>query len=98
MLISSEQNDPHKSFLTRVLNDCFKLIYAYLNEGDKVRECYSCLKMMIQAHVHVAIFSQYFSVNVHHLNDSIYTRNCYNQAQFLNKKVIMKCLTIKIVA
>ena len=34
-----------KSFLTGVLYDCFKLIYAYLNEGDKVHECYSCLKM-----------------------------------------------------
>ena len=27
-----------KSFLTGILYDCFKLIYAYLNEGDKVRE------------------------------------------------------------
>ena len=42
MLISSEQND------------CFKLIYAYLNEAEKVREYYSCLKMTIQAHLHVS--------------------------------------------
>ena len=25
------------SFLAKVLYDCFKLIYAYLNEGDEVR-------------------------------------------------------------
>ena len=31
----------------------FKLIYAYLHEGDKVRECYSYLKKMIQVHLHV---------------------------------------------
>ena len=49
-----------KSFLTGVLYDCLKLIYACLNEGDKVRECYSCLKMMIQAHLHVDFFSIFF--------------------------------------
>ena len=36
-----------------------KLIYEYLNEGDKVRECNSCLKLMIQAHLDVG-FPQYF--------------------------------------
>ena len=41
------------------------------------------------------VFSQYFSLNVHHLNDSIYIWNCCNQAQFLKKKIIMKCLSIK---
>ena len=61
-----------KSFLTEVSYDRFKLIYAYLNEGEKIRECYSCLKMIIQAHLHVLFFSQYFSLNVHRLNDSIY--------------------------
>ena len=49
-----------KSFLKGVLHDCFKLIYAYLNEGDKVRECYSCLTMMIQAHLHVGFFMIFF--------------------------------------
>ena len=39
MLISPKQN--------RVLYDCFKLFYVYLNEGDKVCKCYGCLKMMI---------------------------------------------------
>ena len=38
-----------KSFLKGVLYDCFKVIYAYLNAEDKVCECYSCLKMVIQA-------------------------------------------------
>ena len=61
-----------KSFLTEVSYDRFKLIYAYLNEGEKIRECYSCLKIIIQAHLHVLFFSQYFSLNVHRLNDSIY--------------------------
>ena len=45
-----------KSFLTGVLYDCFKLKHAYLNEGDQVCECYSCLKMMI----HVGFFTIFF--------------------------------------
>ena len=48
-----------KPFLTGILYDCFKLIHAYLNEGHKVRECYSCLKMIVQAHLCVV-----FSPNV----------------------------------
>ena len=61
-----------KPFLTGILNDCFKLvIYAYLNEEDNVCEYYSCLKVIVQAHVHVG-FSQYYPLNVHHLNDSIH--------------------------
>ena len=47
------------------------VLNAYLNEEDNVCECYSCLKMVIQAHIHVG-FLKYFSLNVHHLNDSIY--------------------------
>ena len=35
-----------KSFLTGVLYGCFKRIYTSLKEWDKVRECYSCWKMM----------------------------------------------------
>ena len=56
MLISFEQKDLHQIFLNRVLYDCFKLVHAYSNEGDKVRECYNCLKMMIQAYLHVVFF------------------------------------------
>ena len=48
--LSSEENP-------EVLCDCFKLICIYLNEGDKVDKCNSCLKMMMQAHLHVG-FSQ----------------------------------------
>ena len=34
------------------------------------------------------------SLNVHHLNDSIYMENYCNQAQFLKEKIIMKCPAI----
>ena len=46
--------------LNRVLYDCFNLIYAYLNKGDKVFECYSCLKMVIEANLHVGFFTRFF--------------------------------------
>ena len=49
-----------KSFLTEVLYDCFKLIYVYLNEEDKVRECYNCLEMLVQAHLHVGFLTIFF--------------------------------------
>ena len=49
-----------KSFLTEVLCDCFTPMYVYLNEGDKVCERYSCLKMVIQAHLHVGFFTIFF--------------------------------------
>ena len=50
-----------KSFLTGVLYDCFRLMYVYLNKGDKVGECYSCLKMVIQAHLHVGFLTIFFN-------------------------------------
>ena len=49
-----------KSFVTGVLYDYFRLIYAYLNEGDKVRKCYSCLKMIVQAHLHAGFSTIFF--------------------------------------
>ena len=49
-----------KSLLARVLHDSFKLTYVYLNERDKVHESYSCLKMMIQAHLHVDFYHKIF--------------------------------------
>ena len=49
-----------KSFLIRVLYYCYKLTYAYLNEGDKVCECYSCFKIVMQAHLHVGFFAIFF--------------------------------------
>ena len=51
---------PVKSFLTGALYDSFKLIYAYLSEGDKVHECCSCFKMMMQSHLHVCFFKIFF--------------------------------------
>ena len=52
-----------KSFLTGVLYDYFKLIYAYLNEGRKVHECYSCFKMIAQANLH-AFLVVFFSISI----------------------------------
>ena len=49
-----------KSFLAGALHDCSKHKYAYLNEGDKVRECYNFLKVMIQGHLHVVFFAMFF--------------------------------------
>ena len=37
-------------------------------------------KWWIQAHLHVAFFPKNFSLNIHHLSDSIYIWNCCNQA------------------
>ena len=31
---------------------------TYLNEGDKLRKYYSCLKLMTQAHLHAGVFLQ----------------------------------------
>ena len=41
------------------------------------------------------VFSQYFSLDVLHLNYSIYIWNCCNQVRILNKKIITKCLATK---
>ena len=41
-------------------------------------------------------FSQYISLNVHYLSDSIYRWNCCNKAQSLNKKIIIKRFAIKV--
>ena len=83
-----------KSFLTGVLNDCFKFIDTYLNEGDKVCEFIAVWKWLYEP-IYILVFSQYFPVNVHHLNDSIYTWHCCNQAQ-LKEIIIIKCLVIKL--
>ena len=45
--------------------------------------------------IYMLFFWQYFSLNLHHLSDSIYIWNCCNQAQVLNKEIIMKYLAIK---
>ena len=50
-----------KSFVTGVLRDLFnsfahEIIEVYLTEVDKIRKYYSCLKLMIEAHLQVAFF------------------------------------------
>ena len=52
------------SFLTRVLYDCLKHIYAYLHEGVNVSEYHSCLKMIVQAHLRIGLFTIFFSKHV----------------------------------
>ena len=60
MLISSEQNDPHQILLSRGFVWLFKTYIRVFKWSDKVCECYSCLKMMIQAHLHVGFFTILF--------------------------------------
>ena len=82
-----------KSFKTGVLHDCSKLIYAYLNEGNKIRECYSCLKMMMQAHLHVSFFTICL-VKRESLKQLYLYMKLLQSRTFLNKKLIMRCLVI----
>ena len=49
-----------KCFLTVFRMIVSNLNTRNLNEGYKVRECYSCLKMVIQAHLHVDFFTIFF--------------------------------------
>ena len=51
-------------FLTGVLYDRSKPIYEYLNDGDKIRDCYSCLQLTIQPHLPVGVF---FAIKHHFL-------------------------------
>ena len=74
-----------KSFLTEVLYDCFKLVFAYLNEGGQVCEFYSCLKMVIQAHLHVGIFTLFFIKRASLKRFYLYLKRC-NQAPFFKLK------------
>ena len=82
-----------KSFKTGVLHDCSKLIYAYLNEGNKIHECYSCLKMMMQAHLHVSFFTICL-VKRESLKQLYLYMKLLQSRTFLNKKLIMRCLVI----
>ena len=82
-----------KPFITGVLHDCSKLIYAYLNEENKIRECYSCLKMMMQAHLHVSFFTICL-VKRESLKQLYLYMKLLQSRTFLNKKLIMRCLVI----
>ena len=53
-----------KSFRRGVSYDRFQLTYANLNEGDKVRKCYSRLKSTIQAHLYVGFLTKIFRKHV----------------------------------
>ena len=86
-----------KSFLTEVLYDRFKLIYAYLNEEDKVRECFSYLKLMIQTHSHVGFFTIFFIKRASLKRFYLYMKLLQSSTNF-KQKIIMKCLVIKIFA
>ena len=99
MLRSSEKTDPHQNLLNRGFVWLFQTcLYAYLNEGEKVRKCYSYLKVMIQAHLHVG-FSIIFFIKRWTFNELkwfyLYMKSLQS-TQFLNKKIIMMCLAIKI--
>ena len=69
----------------------------YLNEGDKVRECYSCLKMIVQAHLHVGFFSIFFIKRALLKQFYLYVKMLQSSTIF-KQKLIMKCLVVKIFA
>ena len=69
-----------------VLCDCFKLKYAYLNEGDKVCVCYSCLKLVKQAHLHVGFFAIFFIKRASHKRFYLYLKLLKIKYTSLNKK------------
>ena len=49
--------------------------HTYLNEGDKVCVCYSCLKMVKQAHLYVGFATIFFSKCTSHKRFYLYL-NC----------------------
>ena len=53
-----------KSYFTETLSDCSKLTYVYWNYGDQDRDCYSCLNLMVKAHLLVAFFKMFFIIHV----------------------------------
>ena len=88
MLISSKQNDPHRILCNRRFVWLFQtFIYGYLNEGDKVSECCSCLKMMKQA---MYFLIKRVSPKRFHLYGKLAIKQNFKQ------KIIMKCLAVKI--
>ena len=78
--------------------DCLKLIYAYLNEGDQGCEYYSCLKVVVQVHLHVGFFTIFFIKRAWLKRFYLYLKCCAIKHNFLNKKIITKCLVIEIFA
>ena len=66
-----------KSFLTGVLYDCLKLIYAYLSEGNKFGECYSCPKIIIQAHLHASLKRFYLYIKLMQSSKTLKQKNSH---------------------
>ena len=67
MHIKLSSTNPSKQGLCVIVSK----LYAYLNEGDQFCECYSCLKMVIQDHLHIS-FLRIFFIKVYHLKNSMY--------------------------
>ena len=86
-----------KFFLIGVLYDCFKLIYAHLSEGDKVCECCSCFIIIVQADLHVGIFTICF-IKRASLKRFYLCMKLLQSSKIFKQKTIMKCLAIKIFA
>ena len=68
----------------------------YLNEGNKIRECCSCLEMMIQADLHVGFFKIFFIKRASLKGFYSFKKLLQLSAIFKQKKIINKCLAIKI--
>ena len=67
----------------------------YLNEGDKVCECYNFLKMLTQARLHVGFFAIFFSKRGSLKQFYLYIK-LYQSSTIFKKKITMKCPAIKI--
>ena len=69
-----------------------------MNKGDKVCECYSCLKMIVQAHLHVGFFTILFIKRA--LLKRFYNLllKLLQSSTIFKQKIIIKCLAIKIFA
>ena len=68
-----------------------------MNKGDKVCECYSCLKMIVQAHLHVGFFTILFIKRALLKRFYLYMKLLQSSTIF-KQKIIIKCLAIKIFA
>ena len=58
-----------KFFLKCVLYDRFEFKYGYLNEEENARDYYRCMRLMIQAHLHV--FLKFFNKIISQKNDPV---------------------------
>ena len=68
-----------------------------LNEGDRVRKCYSCLEMTIEAYLHVIFFTIFFIKRISLKRFYLYMKLLQSSTVF-RQKIIITCLAIKIFA